>query len=200
MKKILVILLSALLILGVFASCGEKLGNENEIKNENAAQNQSIDKRDILISGNDGQVTWTIYTDGELVYDGVGMICQLDEVDAFASSANKITMKIGITGVANGAFLSENFSNVTSITFSEYFAEIGNNSFIGLTGLKSMTILNKNYIPLAIPADSLTDIYYVGSESDWDNTLKNQLWGSDEEIAEKIAENKQVYTIHYNYS
>lgn len=84
-------------------------------------------------------------------------------------------------------------SNLTSIRIPDSVIEIGGSAFTWCQGLESV-IIGKGIANISSGAfnqcTSLKDIFYVGSESEWDSISKADDWDS----------NAGDYKIHYNYA
>ena len=88
-------------------------------------------------------LTWTLYTDGELVIDGTGDMTDYSGGSnvPWYSKSSKIksaTIGNGVTSIGRYAFYS--CIGLTSVTIPDSITSIGNSAFYGCTGLTSVTI------------------------------------------------------------
>lgn len=136
-------------------------------------------------------VTWTMYSDGELVIGGTGnpktfSTSDLPPWNAYASRIKKVTYEEGVTGTGSIVFYND-YPNIIEVTFPSTFTTIGNLAFYKCTGLTSITIpaavatISANAFQLC---DNLTDMYCGFSEG----AVANAPWGAT------------GATIHYDYT
>lgn len=127
-----------------------------------------------------------------IIGDGVTTI----ESWAFSECTSLTEIHIGsnVKGLSDfGVF--KNCKSLTSIVLPEGLTTIGQQSFKGCTSLKSITIprsvtkINAYYID---GCNALTDIYYKGSQADWNAIQKIGDYGNTESVLKHV-------TIHYNY-
>ncbi|MCC8077399.1 MAG: leucine-rich repeat protein [Oscillospiraceae bacterium] len=139
-------------------------------------------------------VIWTLDTDtGVLTISGEG------EMEDYSSSSDvpwysiresitAVVIEDGVTSIGNRAFYY--CSNLTSVTIPDSVTSIGQYAFNGCSSLTSVTIPDSvtaiDFGAFAL-CSSLTDVYYGGSEADW-NAI---------EIGE-ANEYLTSATIHYN--
>lgn len=134
-------------------------------------------------------LTWTMYSDGELVIGGTGTLKSYDTTtlppwNDYAAQIKKVTYEEGVTGTGAVVFYNT-YPNLTEVTFPSTLTAIGNFAFYKCTGLTSVTIpaattsISANAFQLC---SNLTDIYVPWAEGE----VENAPWGAT------------AATIHYN--
>ena len=129
------------------------------------------------------------------------------------SGLTSITLPDSVTSIGAGAF--NGCTRLTDITIAGSITSIGKQTFTQCTSLTSITIPNSvtsidshvfyncsDLTSITIPdsvtsigsyafynCSSLTDLYYIGTEDEWNAIEKGNNWDS----------NTGSYTIHYNY-
>lgn len=167
-------------------------------------------------------VTWVLYEDGTLIISGTGPMEDYAAVSAipwyeYLDSDSIITVVIddGVTSIGTGAFYWCGLTSVvipnsvtsigesafyscgrlTSVTIPDSVTSIGRAVFAGCTSLISVTIPDSvtSIVERAFwGCGSLTDIYYSGSEAQW-----NQINIGNDENANASLLNANI---HYNYN
>ena len=145
---------------------------------------------------NDGSVT----SIGPLAFSTCSGLTSIDipdsvtsiDLGAFSNCTGLTSIDIpdSVTNIGNSAF--SDCSGLTSVTIPDSVTSIGDMAFSSCTSLISI------HIPTSVTSMggsaffkcfNLTDIYYTGTESEWNAISKGLLWD----------ENTGSYTIHYNY-
>jgi hypothetical protein len=89
---------------------------------------------------------------------------------SYCSNLTDITIPETVNSIGNGAFYS--CRSLTSITIPNGIPSIGGSLFSSCRGLKSVTIPDSvssvGYLAFYM-CDGLTDVYYLGSNDDWEN-------------------------------
>lgn len=136
-------------------------------------------------------LTWTMYSDGELVIGGTGCpksysTSDLPPWNDYAAQIKKVTYEEGVTGTGAVVFYNV-YPNITEVKFPSTLTAIGNFAFYECTGLTSVTIpaavatISTNAFQLC---NNITDMYCGFSEG----AVANAPWGAT------------GATIHYNYT
>jgi len=84
-----------------------------------------------------GNVTWTLYNDGELVISGSGGM-EYDLWEDYSDNITKVTVQSGVTALSEGAF--SNLTNLTSVSLPSGITSIPFFAFYGDSALESITI------------------------------------------------------------
>ena len=129
---------SILLVLCVVLTGGMLLFGMNTLKAE-------ATEREITASGTSGSISWTFYSDGELVISGEGYTGTAWKQKVTNTSVTKVTLEDGITGISYGAF--NGYSKMTDITIPNGIESILRYAFDNCTSLKN--------------------VYFKGDVSDW---------------------------------
>ena len=112
-----------------------------------------------------------------IINEGVNWIGQ--EVFAFCKKLTTVYMPNTITYMSGGVFWG--CSSLQSLILPSNLEEIGYRTFDDCTNLKYITIpisVQKIGIDVFTGCDNLTDIYYAGTESDWNSIYKDS-WLND---------------------
>ena len=104
---------------------------------------QPLPSNDIASGTCGTNLTWTLYTDGELIIEGTGAMNNYSSTDevpwyGYETSIKIVTIKEGVTSIGNYAF--EDCSSLTTITVPEGVTSIGENAFFGCSNLTSIDI------------------------------------------------------------
>ncbi len=107
-----------------------------------------VSYRTVIASGyygiNSTNVTWTLYSDGELVIAGTGKMATYLDYEMvpwyaeYRSLIKKVTIEEGVTSICHWAFYE--CTNLTSITIPNTVTHIGCRAFDSCTGLTSIAI------------------------------------------------------------
>ncbi len=126
-------------------------GGEGSTVQKYAAQNRcnfvviDLPKVEVL-SGNCGadgdNLTWTLYSDGELVISGTGKMMDYNTSstpwDSYITAITSVTMEVGVTTIGEYAFYC--FTNLTSVEIPESVMSIGSHAFYYCSNLKGVEI------------------------------------------------------------
>ena len=93
--------------------------------------------------GNDGNITWELTSDGELIIEGTGAMNNYASLTyapwyEHRSSITKVTIKEGVTSIGSYAFID--CSSLTSITIPESVTVIESGAFRNCSSLTAITI------------------------------------------------------------
>lgn len=155
------------------------------------------EERTVLDSGNiqstttwTNTVTWTMYSDGELVIGGTGNPKSFDTTNlppwsSYASKIKKVTYEEGVTGTG-GVVFYQNYPNIAEVKLSDTITTIGNFAFYKCTGLASI------YIPNAVTSIAANAFGLCSN-------LKNIYCGFAEDSVQNAPWGAVNATIHYNY-
>ena len=95
--------------------------------------------REILTSGICGHnLTWTLYSDGELVIEGVGEMCNTTPWAEYKENITSVTIKDGVTTIGDYAFYG--CSSLTAITLPKDMTSIGTDAFYGCSSLTAIIL------------------------------------------------------------
>ena len=103
----------------------------------------------------------------------------------------KITIPAGVTAIDARAF--HDCTALRSVTIPDGVTHIDSRAFSGCESLTSVTLSrNVTYMATGVfyRCKSLTDIYYTGTEEEWNAITKGANWDIG----------TPTYTLHYNYT
>ena len=120
----------------------EKLPHED---GDNDGLCDSCNNAFMLDSGVDGNIIWSIQSDGKLFISGTGKMTNYISSSAvpwksFCRNIRSIIIENGVTSVGDYAFF--NCSSVTNINIANSVTSIGNSAFFGCSSLTSISIPN----------------------------------------------------------
>lgn len=99
---------------------------------------------DIIVSGVDGNITWSLSKDGVLTLSGNGKMKDYDDEHQYAPWGDygfkSVVIKPGITSIGSYAFWIASY--LTSISIPNTVTSIGKSAFYGCSGLTSVNIPN----------------------------------------------------------
>ena len=103
----------------------------------------SAANRTIIDSGTCGDnLTWTLYSDGELVIDGTGEMADYTRYTvpwiSYRYNIQTVTVKNGVTRIGHNAFASS--ANLTVVKIPSSVSSIGDESFWNCYNLTSITV------------------------------------------------------------
>ncbi|MBR3954821.1 MAG: leucine-rich repeat protein [Clostridia bacterium] len=172
---------------------------------------QSVEKITIVASGSCGEnlrgdmndwddnLTWTADSRGTLVISGEGdMFDFFGGKDGtgyvpFPENIKKVIIEEGVTSVGECSF--SNYTQLKEVVLPESLEYINMSAFNGCRSLESIVIpkgLKKSSMYAFMDCMMLTDVYYTGSEADW-----NAVWiSTGDESSDWINQSD----IHFNYS
>ena len=135
-----------------------------------------------------GNLTWRFYEDGSLVIEGSGKMADYRFQEGYPSQAapwlmvslstrteiERVEIASGVTSIGNCAFATYYCGKLKTIDIPDTVTQIGTWAFSFLTGLKSITLpASIQHIGgYAFGETGLTDVYYMGSEEEWNAVEK----------------------------
>lgn len=127
-------------------------------------------ERTVIDSGKSGDVTWTLYDDGELCVEGNGKMAsygfRTSPLGDYADSITSVNIKNGITYI--GAYSFYGCSLIESIEFPDSVTGIGSDAFLSCTNLSRIKLPNGI---TGIGNDAFTDTAYYSDPANWDNGM-----------------------------
>ena len=98
----------------------------------------NVSQGSVLYSGIDGNINWSLYQDGSLLFEGTGDMPIYTPWYQYEESIKCVEILDGVTSISNDAFYG--CSNLTSITISDSVTSIGSHAFYNCSSLTSITI------------------------------------------------------------
>ena len=139
--------------------------------------------------GADGDnLTWKLYDDGRLVIEGTGDMADYLFQEAYPletapwlmtrgayRQVDTLLIANGVTSIGNNAFASYYWDKLTNVVVPDSVTIIGKNAFAFLSNLENVTLpASLSYIgEYAFGETGLTDVYYAGSEAEWNAVKKS---------------------------
>ena len=166
---------------------------ENVIDSQAASHDNGATDKSVIASGTCGEagdnLTWTFYEDGSLVIEGSGKMADYLFPESYPLQSapwlmtslstqieiESVEIANGVTGIGNNAFDSYYCDKLSTVVIPDTVTHIGEQAFAFLTGLKSITLpASITYIgDYAFGETGLTDVYYKGSETEWNAVQKS---------------------------
>lgn len=167
--------------------------NDNQIDSPAKQFNDNQTDRGVIASGTCGEagdnLTWTFYEDGSLVIEGSGKMADYLFLEGYPDQAapwlrvslfsrieiERVEIANGVTSIGDCAFATYYCGKLTTVVIPDTVTQIGTWGFAFLSGLKSITLPAKiQYIgEYAFGETGLADVYYKGSEAEWNAVQKS---------------------------